>query len=162
LMVFIVILVRRTKTTGTVATAVARTDSGRSSWEFERSFGMGTRRATIRLKRVYESPTEDDGNRILVERLWPRGVSKAKAEIDLWLKEVAPSAELRKWYGHDSARWEEFRRRYRAELDERGEVLSDLKRRLKEGTVTFVYAAKDEEHNSAVVLKEYLGRDPRS
>jgi uncharacterized protein YeaO (DUF488 family) len=123
---------------------------------------MATRRATIRLKRVYESPTEDDGTRILVERLWPRGVSKAKAEIDLWLKEVAPSAELRKWYGHDSARWEEFRRRYRAELDDKGEVLSDLKRRLKEGPVTFVYAAKDEELNSAVVLKEYLGRDPRS
>jgi uncharacterized protein YeaO (DUF488 family) len=149
-------------TGATVATAVARTGSGRSSCEFERSFGMATRRATIRLKRVYEPPTEDDGTRILVERLWPRGVSKAKAAIDLWLKEVAPSAELRKWYGHDPARWEEFRRRYRAELDDKGEVLSDLKRRLVEGPVTFVYAAKDESHNSALVLKEYLERGARS
>ena len=117
---------------------------------------MATRRKTIRLKRVHEPPTEDDGTRIPVERLWPRGVSKAKAAIDLWLEEIAPSPELRKWYGHDSARLEEFRRRYRAELDEKGEVLSDLKRRHKEGPVTFVYAAKDEELNSTVVLKEYL------
>jgi uncharacterized protein YeaO (DUF488 family) len=123
---------------------------------------MAARRTTIRLKRAYEEPSEDDGTRILVERLWPRGVSKEKAAIDLWLKEIAPSTELRRWYSHDTARWEEFRRRYRAELDAPSEVLDDLKRRLKEGPVTFVYAAKDEEHNSAVVLKEYLKRGPRS
>jgi uncharacterized protein YeaO (DUF488 family) len=114
------------------------------------------RKSTIRLKRAYAEPSQDDGTRILVERLWPRGVSKDKAAIDLWLKEVAPSAELRKWYGHDPDKWAEFRRRYQAELDEKREVLDDLKRRLKEGPVTFVFAARDEEHNSALVLKEYL------
>jgi uncharacterized protein YeaO (DUF488 family) len=119
------------------------------------------KKATIRLKRAYEEPSKDDGTRILVERLWPRGVSKEKAAIDLWLKEVAPSTELRKWYGHDPDRWEEFRRRYRAELDGRREVLDDLKRRLKEGPVTFVFAARDEEHNSALLLKEYLEQDSR-
>ncbi|MGA7499413.1 MAG: DUF488 family protein [Isosphaeraceae bacterium] len=93
---------------------------------------------------------------ILVERLWPRGVSKEDAAIDLWLKEIAPSTGLRKWYGREPARWEEFRRRYRAEIEDKGEVISDLKQRLKEGPVTFVYAAKNESHNSAVVLKEYL------
>ncbi|MGB2607430.1 MAG: DUF488 domain-containing protein [Isosphaeraceae bacterium] len=117
---------------------------------------MATRRATIRLKRAYEPPTEEDGLRILVERLWPRGVSKEDAAIDLWLKEIAPSTGLRKWYGHEPSLWEEFRRRYRAEIEDKGEVISDLKQRLKEGPVTFVYAAKDESHNSAVVLKEYL------
>jgi uncharacterized protein YeaO (DUF488 family) len=117
---------------------------------------MATRRATIRLKRAYEPPSEEDGLRILVERLWPRGLSKEKAAIDLWLKEIAPSPELRKWYGHDLAKWQEFRRRYLAEIGSNGEVLSDLKRRLNEGPVTFVYAAKDESHNSALVLKEFL------
>lgn len=117
---------------------------------------MGTHRATIRLKRAYEPLSEDDGTRILVERLWPRGVSKEKAAIDLWLKEIAPSPELRKWYGHETSRWDEFRKRYRAEITVNDEVLSDLKRRLKEGPVTFVYAAKDELHNSALVLKEFL------
>ena len=105
--------------------------------------------ATIRLKRAYEEPSEDDGTRILVERLWPRGLSKERAAIDLWPKEVAPSTELRKWYGHDPDKWEEFRRRYRAELDTKGEVLDDLERRLREGPVTFVYAAKDEARNNA-------------
>jgi uncharacterized protein YeaO (DUF488 family) len=114
------------------------------------------KKATIRLKRVYEESSGDHGTRILVERLWPRGVSKEKAAIDLWLKEVAPSAEHRKWYGHDLDKWEEFRRRYRAELDAKREVLDDLDRRLKEVPVTFVFAARDEEHNSALVLKEYL------
>jgi uncharacterized protein YeaO (DUF488 family) len=117
--------------------------------------------ATIRLKRAYDTPSDDDGTRILVERLWPRGVSKEKVAIDLWLKEVAPSTQLRKWYGHDPDKWEEFRRHYRAELDAKGEVIDDLKRRLRKGPVTFVFAAKDEEHNSAVVLKEFLERGPR-
>jgi uncharacterized protein YeaO (DUF488 family) len=114
------------------------------------------KKGAIRLKRVYEEPSRDDGIRILVERLWPRGVSKEKAAIALWLKEVAPSAELRKWYGHDTDKWEEFRRRYRAELDEKRALLDDVNRRLEEGPVTFVFAARDEEHNSAVVLKDYL------
>ena len=117
---------------------------------------MAIRRATIRLKRVYEPLSEDDGARILVERLWPRGVTKEKAAIDLWLKEIAPSPELRKWYGHETSRWDEFRKRYLAEIENNSEVLNDLKQRLKEGPVTFVFAAKDGSHNSAVVLKEYL------
>jgi uncharacterized protein YeaO (DUF488 family) len=127
-----------------------------SACECGRKFGMATRRATIRLKRAYEPPSENDGMRILVERLWPRGLSKEKAAIDLWLKEIAPSPELRKWYGHDLAKWQEFRKRYLAEIEANGEVLSDLKRRLNEGPVTFVYAAKDELQNSALVLKEFL------
>jgi uncharacterized protein YeaO (DUF488 family) len=110
----------------------------------------------IRLKRAYDEPTKQDGLRILVERLWPRGVSKEKAAVDLWLRELAPSAELRKWFGHDLAKWGEFRKRYRAELEEKGDVLVLLKHRATEGTVTFVYAAHDERHNSAVVLKDFL------
>jgi uncharacterized protein YeaO (DUF488 family) len=112
----------------------------------------------IRLKRAYEAPSSDDGLRILVERLWPRGVSKQKARIDLWLKDLAPSTELRRWYGHDPARWPEFRKRYRAELDDKADVLTLLKYVTEERTVTFVYAAGDEERNSAVALKEFLER----
>jgi uncharacterized protein YeaO (DUF488 family) len=117
---------------------------------------MATRRTTIRLKRAYNPPSEDDGLRILVERLWPRGLSKEKAAIDLWLKEIAPSPELRRWYGHEPARWDEFCKRYRQEIEVNAEVLSDLEKRLKSGPVTFVYAARDEQHNSALILKEYL------
>lgn len=110
----------------------------------------------IRLKRAYEAPAKQDGLRILVERLWPRGVSKEKAAIDLWLKDLAPSTELRKWYGHDPEKWDEFRKRYKAELAKVGDLLVLLKHRATEGPVTFVYAAHDEERNSAVVLKDYL------
>jgi uncharacterized protein YeaO (DUF488 family) len=112
----------------------------------------------IRLKRAYEAASEGDGLRILVERLWPRGVSKREARIDLWLKEVAPSTELRKWYGHDPARWPQFRKRYRAELKDRAGVLALLRYVAEGRTVTFVYAAGDEERNSAVALKELLER----
>ncbi len=119
---------------------------------------MSRRKAMIRLKRAYEPPTEEDGTRILVERLWPRGVSKDQAAIDLWLKEIGPSTELRKWYGHEPDKWEEFRKRYWAELEQKGDLLDDLKQKLNQGPVTFVFAAKDEEHNSAVALKEYLER----
>jgi len=117
---------------------------------------MAIRRATIRLKRAYEQPSGDDGTRILVERLWPRGLTKEKAAIGLWLKEIAPSPELRRWYGHETSRWDEFRKRYLAEIEDNSDVLNDLKQQLKAGPVTFVYAAKDELHNSALVLKEYL------
>jgi uncharacterized protein YeaO (DUF488 family) len=119
---------------------------------------MTIKKAAIRLKRVYEPPSPDDGPRILVERLWPRGVNKQTAAIDHWAKEVAPSPDLRRWYNHDPNKWDEFIVRYRAELDKNLEALDDLKRWLKEGPVTFVYAARDEEHNSALVLKEYLER----
>lgn len=110
----------------------------------------------IRLKRAYDDPSNRDGLRILVERLWPRGVSKEKAAVDLWLKDLAPSTELRKWFSHDLGKWDEFRKRYKAELGRVGDLLVLLKHRTTEGPVTFVYAAHDEERNSAVVLKEYL------
>ena len=112
----------------------------------------------IKLKRAYEEPARGDGLRILVERLWPRGLSKKKAAIDLWLKDVAPSTGLRQWYGHDVEKWPEFRRRYRAELKGKGDLLRLLKLRAGEGPVTFVYAAADKEHNSALALKDYLGQ----
>jgi uncharacterized protein YeaO (DUF488 family) len=110
----------------------------------------------IKLKRAYEAASKEDGLRLLVERLWPRGVSKQKAQLDLWLKDLAPTPELRKWYGHDPARWPQFRKRYWAELKRQGDVLALLKYVTEERTVTLVYAASDVERNSAVVLKEFL------
>jgi uncharacterized protein YeaO (DUF488 family) len=110
----------------------------------------------IHLKRAYEEATPRDGVRILVERLWPRGVSKEKAAIDFWLKDVAPSTKLRQWYGHDPEKWETFRKRYWAELKPITDWLRLLKRLTDEKPVTFIYAAHDEERNSAVALKEYL------
>ena len=110
----------------------------------------------IRLKRAYDEPSKQDGLRILVERLWPRGVSKEKAAVGLWLKDLAPSTELRKWFNHDPEKWNEFRKRYWSELSEKGDLLTLLKHRTAEGNVTFVFAASDEERNSAVALKEYL------
>jgi uncharacterized protein YeaO (DUF488 family) len=112
----------------------------------------------IALKRAYEPASKGDGLRILVERLWPRGVSKHKAKIDLWLKTLAPSTELRQWYGHDPARWPRFRKRYWAELKAHDDVLALLKYVADERLVTFVYAASDEERNSAVALKGLLER----
>lgn len=111
----------------------------------------------IRIKRVYKQPDKHDGRRILVDRLWPRGLTKEKASVDLWLKDIAPSAELRKWFGHDPGRWEEFKERYLAELKENGEQLLLLKQELDKGIVTLVYGAKDEEHNQAVVIRENSG-----
>jgi uncharacterized protein YeaO (DUF488 family) len=110
----------------------------------------------IRLKRAYEPASKGDGLRLLVERLWPRGVSKQKAKIDLWLKDLAPSTELRQWYGHDPAKWLQFRKRYRAELKGQGDLLALLKYVTHEKAVTFIYAASDVERNSAVALKELL------
>jgi uncharacterized protein YeaO (DUF488 family) len=116
----------------------------------------GTEPSMIRLKRAYDTPSNRDGLRMLVERLWPRGLSKEKAAMDLWLKDLAPSTELRKWFGHDPEKWNEFRKRYWSELEEKGDLLTLLKHRTTEGDVTFVYAASDEERNSAVALKEYI------
>ncbi len=110
----------------------------------------------ILLKRAYALSTPDDGFRILVDRLWPRGVAKASAHIDLWLKEIAPTTSLRKWFGHDPAKWAEFQTRYRNELDHNPELVKQIVEQAKKGTVTLVYSAKDEEHNDAVVLKAYL------
>lgn len=110
----------------------------------------------IRLKRAYEEASAEDGERILVERLWPRGVSKEKAALDLWLKDAAPSAELRKWFGHDPEKWPEFEKRYWKELDGREEAVKLLREKAKHGKVTLVYAAHDEAHNGALALKSYL------
>lgn len=110
----------------------------------------------IILKRVYEAPSPEDGKRILVERLWPRGLTKEAAKIDLWLKKIAPSAELRKWFAHDCAKWAKFQDRYRAELEENGEDAAKLRNMLEAGVVTFVFAARDVEKNSAVVLKSFI------
>lgn len=106
----------------------------------------------FRLKRAYEPPAPSDGRRILVDRLWPRGLSKEKAAIDEWMKEIAPSAELRRWFGHDPEKWREFRRRYTQELRARGGLVREIARLASRGRVTLVYGARDEEHNDAVVL----------
>ena len=110
----------------------------------------------IKIKRVYLQPDEEDGRRILVDRLWPRGLTKEKASLDLWLKEIAPSTELRKWFGHDPEKWKEFQTRYRAELRQNTEQVSLLKQEAARGVVTLLFGAKDEEHNEAVVLQKLL------
>lgn len=112
---------------------------------------------TVKLKRAYEPPAEDDGKRILVDRLWPRGVPKLKAKIDLWLKDVAPSTELRKWFGHATEKWPEFKKRYRAELN-KNPAWPELQSLARQGDLTLVYAAKDRLHNEALVLKQLLER----
>jgi uncharacterized protein YeaO (DUF488 family) len=109
-----------------------------------------------KIKRVYEEPGKDDGTRILFDRLWPRGLSKEKAKVDLWMKDIAPSTELRKWFSHDPAKWSEFKTRYRAELKQNSEQLTHLKDELKKGPATLLYGAKDQQHNEAVVLQELL------
>ena len=115
--------------------------------------------AQVRLKRAYEPAGKEDGRRILVDRLWPRGVSKAEAEIDEWLQEIAPSTGLRRWFGHDPDRWSEFRRRYRDELAAHSSALKELRGRAREGPITLVYSASDQIHNDAVVLRnDILGR----
>jgi uncharacterized protein YeaO (DUF488 family) len=113
---------------------------------------------SIRAKRVYEPPSPEDGSRVLVDRLWPRGLHKADAAIDCWLKEIAPSSELRRWFGHDPGRWEEFQRRYQAELSPRPELLEKLRAQAAQGTLTLVYAARDADHNHAVALRGMLLR----
>ena len=110
----------------------------------------------IKLKRVYDKPSRTDGRRILVDRLWPRSLTKERAAVDVWLKDVAPSTELRKWFAHDPDKWKEFQSRYRKELRDKKDALRLLKAEATERVVTFVYAARDTEHNEAVVLKKVL------
>jgi uncharacterized protein YeaO (DUF488 family) len=112
----------------------------------------------LRLKRAYVPAEPQDGVRILIDRLWPRGVSKADAALDDWMKEIAPSSGLRQWFGHDPARWPEFQRRYRSELRQHAEEIERIRALAKSKTVTLVYGAHDEEHNDAVVLKDVLLR----
>ena len=113
----------------------------------------------IRLKRAYDPPSDDDGVRILVERLWPRGVKKEALQIDAWLKDVAPSTELRKWFGHDPAKWTTFQRRYFAELNTKPEALKPIINASRHGPVTLVFSSHDAVHNNAVALKTYLETD---
>jgi uncharacterized protein YeaO (DUF488 family) len=110
----------------------------------------------IRIKRVYEKPGREDGKRILVDRLWPRGLTKQKARVDLWLKQIAPSTPLRKWFAHDPGKWKEFSDRYRGEIKKNKEQLTLIKEIIRKDHSTLLYAAKDETHNAAVVLKEFL------
>ena len=110
----------------------------------------------IQVKRAYEAASEDDGARVLVDRLWPRGVKKENLPLAQWAKELAPSTALRKWFGHDVARWEEFQQRYAEELKSHGELLDALRTLARKGTLTLVYAAHDEVHNNAVVVREIL------
>ncbi len=112
----------------------------------------------LRLKRAYEPPAPEDGTRVLVDRLWPRGVSKADAAIDHWYKEIAPSTELRRWFGHDPARWAEFQHRYLLELQQQEAMLDEIAELARQGVVTLVFSAHDEVHNDAVVLRDLLLR----
>jgi uncharacterized protein YeaO (DUF488 family) len=111
----------------------------------------------IRIKRVYEEPEEGDGYRVLVDRLWPRGMTKERAKVDLWMKEIAPSDALRKWFGHEPEKWAEFAKRYRAELQKKGDLLKEAKRLEREhGTVTLLFGRKDEKQNQAVLIAAAL------
>lgn len=111
---------------------------------------------TVRIKRIYDAPADDDGYRVLVDRIWPRGLPKKEAQIDRWLKEIAPSSELRRWFGHDASRWDEFRRRYRGELEEASALVQELAEKARSAPVTLLFSARDQRHNQAVVLHEWL------
>lgn len=113
----------------------------------------------IHLKRVYEKPESSDGKRILVERLWPRGLTKEEAQVDVWLKDIAPSTELRKWFNHEPAKWAEFNKRYSAELTQNVEQLAQLKKEIGTHKATLVYASKDQEHNAALVLLAFVEKN---
>ena len=115
----------------------------------------------ITLKRAYDSVSRTDGRRFLVERLWPRGISKARLQVDAWLKEVAPSTELRKWFGHDPGKWSEFRRRYFRELDSRPDAWKSIATAARRGAVTLIYSSRDTQHNNAVALLDYLHAQAR-
>jgi len=117
---------------------------------------LRSRKMPILLKRAYDEPSKNDGYRVLVDRVWPRGVRKEDADLDAWIKESAPSASLRKWFGHDPDKWEEFKRRYFKELDENPESLDPLLQRARRGRLTLVYGSKESRYNNAAALKEYL------
>ena len=116
----------------------------------------------VRVKRIYEPAEEADGYRVLVDRLWPRGVSKDGASLDAWMREIAPSAELRRWFGHDVSRWREFKRRYAGELDTRQDLVAEILSLAKQRPVTLLYSARDTDHNQAVALARYLEASVRS
>ncbi len=111
----------------------------------------------VKIKRIYDPVSPEDGKRIYIDRLWPRGLKKSEAVFDAWLKEISPSDALRTWFGHDPAKWAEFRKRYKKELEQKKEHLEKLRHEARKGTITLLYSAKDTEHNNAVTLKELLG-----
>ena len=113
----------------------------------------------LQVKRIYEPPARTDGFRVLVDRLWPRGIAKQRAALDLWMKSIAPSPELRRWFGHDPKRWKQFKARYRVELRNHTAELAELRSRASKGNVTLLYAARDVEHNEAVILKDVLEKN---
>ncbi|AUW46203.1 DUF488 domain-containing protein [Rhizobium leguminosarum] len=113
----------------------------------------------LRIKRIYDPEDDKDGMRILVDRLWPRGLSKQDAAVDIWLKDIAPSPALRRWFGHDPAKWTEFQRRYRDELEKNPSVVEELKRQIQQADTTLLYAAKDVDHNHAIVLQRFVDKD---
>src|SRR5512136_479689 len=122
--------------------------------------GMREKAGGIRLKRVYDRPAEEDGFRVLVERLWPRGIKKNEAHLDLWMREIAPSSNLRKWFAHDPAKWEEFSERYEKELAGNPDLVRSLEQKSRDTTLTLVYSAHDVRHNSALVLKQFIEKNP--
>jgi uncharacterized protein YeaO (DUF488 family) len=117
---------------------------------------MNSKHSTIRIKRVYQEPEAADGRRILVDRLWPRGLSREKAKVDVWAKEIAPSTDLRRWYGHEPDKWPEFKTRYVAELETSPDQVEEIVHEVRAGVVTFLYSSKEEHLNNAVALKEYI------
>jgi len=117
---------------------------------------MNSKKTAIQIKRVYEEAEKADGRRILVDRLWARGLSKEKAKVDVWIKEIAPSNDLRRWYGHDPDKWAEFKRRYAAELDAKPDIVGEIIEEVPAGVVTFLYSSKEEQLNNAVALREYI------
>lgn len=118
-----------------------------------------TARMTIKLKRAYDHPGDEDGFRVLVDRIWPRGITKDDLKIDYWAREIAPSADLRKWFGHEPEKWPEFKKRYFNELDGQDERVAELREKIAAKATTLVFSAKDERHNNAVALKEYLEKN---
>ncbi len=110
----------------------------------------------LKIKRIYDPPLPGDGKRILIDRLWARGIKKEDARVDEWIKDISPSTELRKWFGHDPAKWGEFKKRYLSELRDKKEILDRIKNEAKGKTVTLIYSARDEKHNNAVAMKEFL------
>jgi uncharacterized protein YeaO (DUF488 family) len=119
---------------------------------------LGRKHVEIRLKRAHDAPARTDGTRILIDRVWPRGITKDELRLDAWIKDVAPSTELRKWFGHDPAKWSEFRKRYSRELDRQRDAIAPMIEKCRKGTVTLIFGAKDTHHNNAVALKAYLER----
>jgi uncharacterized protein YeaO (DUF488 family) len=149
----------RKKTTNKVTSSLTQTDRSQKS-PTSRAPNKNSKPLNIRIKRVYEAPSKEDGYRVLVDRLWPRGVSKEAAHLDLWLREVAPSTALRKWFNHNASRWKEFTRRYGAELDQQPDAVDRLRNMARQDRVTLLFSTATLEWNNAVALKTYLEQSP--